>query len=210
MFTLWVALLRRRSPRSRLVSGFARLQLIANKERRDMVEGIRVETRDDDVYRRRRSHWITFVRAQRPCRGGEIDLFYISHPIIPGEEMMRTLAIFIALVGFRAPALAADDAEFQKQIEKLAVQYADGINSKNADGVLALYAPDSLFIGADGHVERRTDERRKSVEATIAAGVNDEIKVMEAQRFGNAGIGVGTYNFTTAQGAKGGGIWNAA
>lgn len=121
---------------------------------------------------------------------------------------MRTLMLIAASFAIATPALADDsDAAFKKQVEALVKTYMDAFNSKNADGVLATYAPDGFFLAADGHTDKG-DAMRKNLEGAFAAGLHDEATVTEAHRYGNAGFAFGTFTFT-GKNMSGGGNWNA-
>jgi ketosteroid isomerase-like protein len=123
---------------------------------------------------------------------------------------MRTLTILATLAVIGTPALADSDAEFQKQAEGLVSRYMEAFNAKNADGVMALFASDGVYLAADGHTETG-DQMRKSLEGAFAAGLHDEGAVTQAHRYGTAGFGIGTYSLTIpGKPFKSAGTWNAA
>src|SRR5579863_1999373 len=108
---------------------------------------------------------------------------------------MRLITLAFALLA-SAPALADGDAEFKQQVESLVKQYIGGVNNKNVDAVLAVYASDPVFLRPDGVALHGEAEIRKLVSGAVSQGLHDDAAVTEAHRYGNSGFAIGTFTDT--------------
>lgn len=123
---------------------------------------------------------------------------------------MRKYFFIAALVGFSAPAFAASDMDFQKQVEALAKNYQDAVNSNNVEGVLTNYVDaDPVFVAVDGSIAHGKEAIGKAEGGFLSMKPREEIAVTEAHRDGDSAFAIGTFNATFGANGKLAGTWNA-
>ena len=103
------------------------------------------------------------------------------------------MALALVLVG-TVPAAKADDADLRKQVDQIGVAYAESFNKKDTAGLIALWAPDGIWINAVAGPSKLAPE---TYESMFKAGLEHvDIAVTQVVPLGpDTAIGTGTYRF---------------
>lgn len=130
--------------------------------------------------------------------------------------MRKAILPFLSAVIFVSAFNAqAADEDFKKEVEGIVKQYIDSFNKKDADGVVKVYAPDAVFVAADGHAFRGVSEIKGYIQKSLESGAKDDVAdVTEAHATGDGGYAYGTWSLSVpGQGGamvKIGGGWSGA
>src|SRR4051812_47170765 len=94
-----------------------------------------------------------------------------------------------------ASAARADDADLKKQVDQMTVAYAENFNKKDTAGLVALWAPDSIWVNALAGPSKLAPA---TYENMFKAGLEHlETAVTQVVALGpDSAIGTGTYHFT--------------
>ena len=127
----------------------------------------------------------------------------------------KVLQMTLALVLFGiASAARADDADLKKQVDQISVAYTERFNKKDAAGLVALWAPDGIWVNAVAGPSKLAPD---TYENMFKAGLEHlEAAVTQVVPLGpDTAIGTGTYHFTGKNPTSGAainveGYWSAA